>query len=90
MSPLGQRSRNVARSVFCREERGEGFVLSANHGALLCGQKDMVRRAPSLVVMVPKKERGLQTVNLGGRKKWGVTQSHIMSYHISRVCVHFR
>jgi len=24
------------------EERGEGFVLSAKHGALLCGQKDMV------------------------------------------------
>lgn len=24
------------------EERGEGFVLSAKHGAVLCGQKDMV------------------------------------------------
>mmetsp|Transcript_62016 Transcript_62016/g.134487 ORF Transcript_62016/g.134487 Transcript_62016/m.134487 type:complete len:339 (+) Transcript_62016:41-1057(+) len=24
------------------EERGEGFVLSARHGALLCGQKEMV------------------------------------------------
>lgn len=25
------------------EERGEGFVLSARHGALLCGQKEMVQ-----------------------------------------------
>ncbi|CAK0827407.1 unnamed protein product [Prorocentrum cordatum] len=25
------------------EERGEGFVLAAKHGALLCGQKEMVQ-----------------------------------------------
>ena len=25
------------------QERGEGFVLTAKHGALLCGQKDMAR-----------------------------------------------
>lgn len=30
------------------EERGEGFVLAAQHGALLCGQKEMVEAVRSI------------------------------------------
>ena len=34
-------SNNVFPSIAV-QERGEGFVLSAKHGAVLCDQKDMV------------------------------------------------
>ena len=33
---------NLNNASFAVQERGEGFVLSAKHGAVLCGQKDMV------------------------------------------------
>ena len=38
---LRQRTKRVEFGM-CSQERGEGFVLSAKHGAVLCGQKDMV------------------------------------------------